>query len=54
MFKAKDKRNPKKYVAMKKILMDNEKEGVSLFFQKVSKTNISIYFLICNKKILYF
>lgn len=27
VFKAKDKKNPKKYVAMKKVLMDNEKEG---------------------------
>lgn len=29
VFKARDKQNPKKYVAMKKVLMDNEKEGVS-------------------------
>lgn len=27
VFKAKDRRNPKKYVATKKVLMDNEKEG---------------------------
>lgn len=27
VFKAKDKTNPKKFVAMKKVLMDNEKEG---------------------------
>jgi len=29
VFKARDKKNPKKFVAMKKVLMDNEKEGVS-------------------------
>nr|CAD7446999.1 unnamed protein product [Timema bartmani] len=27
VFKARDKKNPKKFVAMKKVLMDNEKEG---------------------------
>lgn len=31
MFKARDKSNPKKFVAMKKVLMDNEKEGVSIY-----------------------
>lgn len=30
VFKAKDRRNPKKYVATKKVLMDNEKEGVRI------------------------
>lgn len=30
VFKARDNSNPKKFVAMKKVLMDNEKEGVSL------------------------
>lgn len=29
VFKAKDKKNPTKVVAMKKVLMDNEKEGVT-------------------------
>jgi hypothetical protein len=29
VFKAKDKKTNKKFVAMKKVLMDNEKEGVS-------------------------
>lgn len=29
VFKARDKSNPNKYVAMKKVLMENEKEGVS-------------------------
>jgi hypothetical protein len=29
VFKARDKKNHKKLVAMKKILMENEKEGVS-------------------------
>lgn len=29
VFKARDKKNNKKFVAMKKVLMDNEKEGVS-------------------------
>jgi cyclin-dependent kinase 9 len=29
VFKARDKKNTKKFVAMKKVLMDNEKEGVS-------------------------
>lgn len=29
VFKAREKRNSKKFVAMKKVLMDNEKEGVS-------------------------
>lgn len=28
VFKARDKNNPKKFVAMKKVLMENEKEGV--------------------------
>nr|CAD7408871.1 unnamed protein product [Timema poppensis] len=28
VFKARDKKNPKKFVAMKKVLMDNEKEGI--------------------------
>lgn len=32
VFKAKEKANPKKFVAMKKVLMDNEKEGVRLLF----------------------
>lgn len=31
MFKARDKKNHKRMVAMKKILMENEKEGVSLY-----------------------
>lgn len=30
VFKARDKNNPKKFVAMKKVLMENEKEGVSV------------------------
>lgn len=30
VFKAKDRSNPKKFVAMKKVLMENEKEGVSV------------------------
>lgn len=30
VFKARDCSNPKKFVAMKKVLMDNEKEGVCL------------------------
>lgn len=29
VFKAKDKKTNKKFVAMKKVLMENEKEGVS-------------------------
>lgn len=29
VFKAREKKNSKKIVAMKKVLMDNEKEGVS-------------------------
>ena len=29
VFKAKDKTNPKKFVAMKKILMETQREGVS-------------------------
>lgn len=29
VFKAREKKNNKKFVAMKKVLMDNEKEGVS-------------------------
>lgn len=29
VFKAKEKANAKKLVAMKKVLMDNEKEGVN-------------------------
>lgn len=31
VFKAREKRSNKKFVAMKKVLMDNEKEGVSNF-----------------------
>lgn len=30
VFKAKDKKTNKKFVAMKKVLMENEKEGVSI------------------------
>lgn len=30
VFKARDKKTSKKFVAMKKVLMDNEKEGVSV------------------------
>lgn len=30
VFKAREKRSNKKFVAMKKVLMDNEKEGVSI------------------------
>lgn len=30
VFKAREKKSNKKFVAMKKVLMDNEKEGVSL------------------------
>lgn len=38
VFKAKDKKNHKRTVAMKKILMENEKEGVSLYlFYKFEK-----------------
>lgn len=38
VFKAKDKKNQKRTVAMKKILMENEKEGVSLYlFYKFEK-----------------
>jgi cyclin-dependent kinase 9 len=33
VFKAKDKTTNKKFVAMKKVLMDNEKEGVSRSLQ---------------------
>lgn len=29
VFKAREKKSTKKFVAMKKVLMDNEKEGVS-------------------------
>lgn len=29
VFKAREKKNTKRFVAMKKVLMDNEKEGVS-------------------------
>lgn len=29
VFKAREKKSPKKFVAMKKVLMENEKEGVS-------------------------
>lgn len=41
VFKAKDKSNPKKYVAMKKVLMDNEKEGVS--FSRLSQMSVKVY-----------
>lgn len=41
VFKARDKKNPGQIVALKKILMENEKEGVSanvyLFFIKLSE-----------------
>jgi hypothetical protein len=30
VFKAREKKNSKKYVALKKVLMENEKEGVSI------------------------
>lgn len=32
VFKAREKKSPKKFVAMKKVLMENEKEGVSDYF----------------------
>jgi len=32
VFKARDKKNLKRMVAMKKILMENEKEGVNQYF----------------------
>lgn len=32
VFKAREKKSNKKFVAMKKVLMDNEKEGVSIVF----------------------
>lgn len=37
VFKAREKRSNKKFVAMKKVLMDNEKEGVS-FIRNVLST----------------
>lgn len=48
VFKAREKRSNKKFVAMKKVLMDNEKEGVStiwniLLFFTLSQTRINIH-----------
>lgn len=42
VFKARDCSNPKKFVAMKKVLMDNEKEGVRtcLFLFRVSVSTV--------------
>ena len=33
VFKAREKKNAKKFVALKKVLMENEKEGVSFFLE---------------------
>lgn len=38
VFKARERKNPKKYVAMKKVLMDNEKEGVSYAIFRAHRT----------------
>lgn len=49
MFKARDKTNPKKFVAMKKVLMDNEKEGVSKSARiLVNIKNIFVHFTTRN------
>lgn len=63
MFKARDKKTNKKFIAMKKVLMDNEKEGVSFFilyniiqqqlFNVTRITNyISYSILFCSEYIL--
>lgn len=51
MFKAKDKKTNKKFVAMKKVLMDNEKEGVSSSGRNVFVRNSGIC---CYYFTLYF
>lgn len=35
VFKAREKKNAKKFVALKKVLMENEKEGVSFFLLEI-------------------
>lgn len=35
VFKAREKKSNKKFVAMKKVLMENEKEGVSVWFNTI-------------------
>lgn len=40
VFKARNKSTPMKYVAMKKVLMENEKEGVSF-----EQTDIFLFFI---------
>ena len=42
VFKAREKKNTKKFVAMKKVLMDNEKEGVSSIVLKPSFISMGI------------
>lgn len=45
VFKAREKRSNKKFVAMKKVLMDNEKEGVSILqFLIIWRANFSWFF----------
>jgi len=48
VFKAKDKKTNKKFVAMKKVLMDNEKEGVSLFYIMWSLRLLRLIFCTSN------
>lgn len=45
VFKAREKRSNKKFVAMKKVLMDNEKEGVSIL--KIYSFGIRMLFIFC-------
>lgn len=46
VFKAREISNPKKFVAMKKVLMDNEKEGVGMV--PVNSFQIECFFLVSN------
>ena len=46
VFKAKDKKNKSKIVALKKVLMDNEKEG---FFQRILINRVTYGWLLLHK-----
>ncbi|XP_044269244.1 cyclin-dependent kinase 9 [Tribolium madens] len=60
VFKARDKSNPKKFVAMKKVLMDNEKEGFPItalreirILQLLKHENVVNLIEICQTKASY-
>lgn len=51
VFKAKDKQTNKKFVAMKKVLMDNEKEGVSRVYKETILFRIKTFLSSLNNSL---